>query len=103
MFAHGGMFRTAGVAQRFLAAALGAPVTVSYTASKGGAWGIAALAEYLRAGVGEALSTYVAGAFAEAKLVVAEPEPTDVEGYAAWLKQYSAGLAIEMAATKAIR
>ena len=25
MFAHGGMFRTAGVAQRFLAAAIGAP------------------------------------------------------------------------------
>ena len=47
MFAHGGMFRTAGVAQRFLAGALGAPVAVGETASEGGAWGIAVLASYL--------------------------------------------------------
>ena len=47
MFAHGGMFRTAGVAQRFLAGALDAPVAVGETASEGGAWGIAVLASYL--------------------------------------------------------
>ena len=104
MFAHGGMFKTAGVAQRFLAAAIGAPVTVGDTASEGGAWGIAVLAEYLRAGAGEGLSDYLAGrVFAGAKLDVAEPDPADVDGYAAWLKQYSAGLAIEKAATEAIR
>ena len=55
MFAHGGMFRTAGVAQRLLAAAIGAPVTVGDTASEGGAWGIAVLAEYLRTGASESL------------------------------------------------
>ncbi len=55
MFAHGGMFRTAGVAQRLLAAAIGAPVTVGDTASEGGAWGIAVLAEYLRTGADESL------------------------------------------------
>ena len=59
MFAHGGMFRTAGVAQRFLAAAIGAPVSVGDTASEGGAWGIAVLAEYLRSGAGERLSDYL--------------------------------------------
>ena len=104
MFAHGGMFRTAGVAQRFLAAAIGRPVTVGDTASEGGAWGMAVLAEYLRAGAGEGLSDYLAGrVFAGAKLDLAEPNPADVEGYAKWLKQYSAGLAIEKAATEAIR
>ncbi|MFP3464154.1 xylulokinase [Leifsonia sp. SIMBA_070] len=46
MLAHGGMFRTAGVAQRFLAGALDAPVSVAETASEGGAWGIAVLAAY---------------------------------------------------------
>jgi sugar (pentulose or hexulose) kinase len=103
MFAHGGMFKTAGVAQRFLAAAIGAPVTVGDTASEGGAWGIAVLAEYLRTGVGEGLGDYLAGrVFAGAKVDVAEPDPADVEGYATWLKQYSAGLAIEKAATEAI-
>lgn len=104
MFAHGGMFKTAGVAQRFLAAAIGAPVTVGDTASEGGAWGIAVLAEYLRARTSESLGDYLARrVFADAKLDVAEPDPADVAGYAAWLKQYSAGLAIEKAAAEAIR
>ena len=60
MFAHGGMFKTAGVAQRLLAAAIGAPVTVGDTASEGGAWGIAVLAEYLRSGKGKSLGAYLA-------------------------------------------
>ena len=103
MFAHGGMFRTAGVAQRLLAAAIGAPVTVGDTASEGGAWGIAVLAEYRRTGTGEALGDYLAGrVFAGAALDVAKPDRADVEGYAKWLRQYTAGLAIEKAATEAI-
>jgi sugar (pentulose or hexulose) kinase len=103
MFAHGGMFRTAGVAQRLLAAAIGAPVTVGDTASEGGAWGIAVLAEYRRTGGGEGLGDYLAGrVFAGVQLDVAEPDPADIEGYAKWLEQYSAGLAIEKAATEAI-
>jgi sugar (pentulose or hexulose) kinase len=103
MFAHGGMFKTAGVAQRLLAAAIGAPVTVGDTASEGGAWGIAVLAEYLRMGASDGLGDYLARrVFAGAELDVAEPDPNDVEGYATWLKQYSAGLEIEKAATQAI-
>ncbi|MDN4478244.1 FGGY-family carbohydrate kinase [Demequina sp. SYSU T00039] len=103
MFAHGGMFRTAGVAQRLLAAAIDAPVTVGDTASEGGAWGIAVLAEHLRAGAGADLSSYLAGqVFADAALDVAAPVAADVEGYGAWLAQYEAGLAIERAATQAI-
>ncbi len=104
MFAHGGMFRTAGVAQRLLAAAIGAPVTVGDTASEGGAWGIAVLAEFLRKRTGEDLGDYLAGrVFAGAALDVAEPDPADVEGYAKWLQLYSAGLAIEKAAVEAVR
>jgi sugar (pentulose or hexulose) kinase len=103
MFAHGGMFRTAGVAQRLLAAAIGTPVTVGNTASEGGAWGIAVLAEYLRTGAGADLADYLASrVFAGVELNRAEPDPRDVEGYAKWLTQYTAGLAIEKAATEAI-
>ena len=103
MFAHGGMFRTAGVAQRLLAAAIGAPVSVGDTASEGGAWGIAVLAEYLRQGTGEALGDYLTNrVFAGLKLDVAAPDPADVAGYAKWLEQYSAGLSIMKAATEAI-
>jgi sugar (pentulose or hexulose) kinase len=103
MFAHGGMFRTAGVAQRLLAAAIGAPVTVGNTASEGGAWGIAVLAEYLRTDAGADLAEYLAGhVFVGVDLNRAEPDPRDVAGYAKWLAQYTAGLAIERAATEAI-
>jgi sugar (pentulose or hexulose) kinase len=103
MFAHGGMFKTAGVAQRLLAAAIGAPVSVGDTASEGGAWGIAVLAEYLRTGAGEPLGDYLAGrVFADAALDVAAPDSADVEGYAKWLERYSAGLAIEKAAAEVI-
>ncbi|HEY0188687.1 MAG TPA: FGGY-family carbohydrate kinase [Cellulomonas sp.] len=103
MFAHGGMFKTAGVAQRLLAAAIGAPVAVGETASEGGAWGIAVLAAYL----GEAdrlpldvyLTTRVLG---DAVPEVVRPDPADVAGFAAFLDRYTAGLAIERAASAAL-
>ena len=47
MFAHGGLFKTKGVAQSFLAAAIDTPVSVGEVAAEGGAWGIAVLAAYL--------------------------------------------------------
>ena len=46
MFAHGGLFKTKGVAQRFLAAAIDTPVSVGEVAAEGGAWGIAVLAAF---------------------------------------------------------
>ncbi|MDR2565889.1 MAG: hypothetical protein LBC97_07490, partial [Bifidobacteriaceae bacterium] len=49
MYGHGGIFKTRGVAERLLAAAIGAPVGVAASASEGGAWGIALLARYLEA------------------------------------------------------
>lgn len=104
MYAHGGIFKTAGVAQRLLAAAIGAPVAIAPTASEGGAWGIAVLAGYLRAGTEQDLATYLSThVFAEAALDVVAPDPDDVAGFAAYLERYSAGLAIERAATEAIR
>lgn len=104
MFAHGGVFRTAGVAQRFLAAAIGAPVAVGATAGEGGAWGMAVLAAYLRAAGGQSLGDYLSDrVFAGAETSVVEPDPADLAGYAAFLDRYHAGLAIERAATEAIR
>ncbi|WP_277208784.1 xylulokinase [Isoptericola croceus] len=108
MFAHGGVFRTAGVAQRLLAAAVDAPVAVGQTAGEGGAWGIAVLAAYTRAaadaGAGApSLADYLGEqVFADATLEVAEPEATDVAGFATYLERYSAGLAVERAATEAL-
>lgn len=103
LFAHGGLFRTAGVAQRLLAAAVDAPVAVGDTASEGGAWGIAVLAGYLDASdeldLGAYLSTRV---FADAKVDVVEPDADDVRGFAAFLERYTAGLVVEQAAATAL-
>jgi len=109
MFAHGGLFKTEGVAQRLLAAALGAPVAVGRTAGEGGAWGIAVLAAYRASARGAATPEQSLGAylgaevFADAALDVVEPDADDVAGFSAFLERYSAGLAIERAAVAALR
>ncbi len=103
MFAHGGIFRTAGVAQRFLAGALDAPVVVAETASEGGAWGIAVLAAYLSAPADMSLDTYLRErVFADASFRTLDPDPEDVPGFAAYLTRYRAGLAVEAAAVAAL-
>lgn len=104
MFAHGGMFRTAGVAQRFLAGAVDAPVAVAETASEGGAWGIAVLASYLSAAAaGDDLDGYLrTQVFTDTAFTVTDPDPADVAGFAAYLDRYSAGLAIERTAVEAL-
>lgn len=103
MFAHGGMFRTAGVAQRFLAGALDAPVAVGELAAEGGAWGIAVLASYLDHADELALGDYLAQrVFAAASLSTADPDPADVAGFASYLDRYRAGLAIEAAAVASL-
>ena len=43
----GCLFKTPGVGQRILAAALNSPISVMETAGEGGAWGMALLAGYL--------------------------------------------------------
>lgn len=103
MFAHGGLFRTAGVAQRFLAGALAAPVAVGELAAEGGAWGIAVLASYLTHAERASLGAYLEDElFSSAPLSVVDPDPGDVAGFSAYLDRYRAGLAIEAVAPRAL-
>ncbi len=102
MYAHGGIFRTAGIAQRFLAGALNAPVAVAATASEGGAWGIAVLGAFAADTAGDPLDTYLTDrVFAQTGFDSIDPDPEDVPGFAAYLTRYRAGLAIEHAAIAA--
>ena len=101
MYAHGGMFRTAGVAQRFLAAALGVPVAVGGTAAEGGAWGMAVLAAYLHRS--EDLATYLADTvLPAAPLTVVDPQPEDAAGFSVYLDRYRAGLTVAATAVTAL-
>src|SRR3954467_442105 len=80
MFAHGGLFRTRGVAQRFLAAAIDTPVSVGEVAAEGGAWGIAVLAAFLSdRAPGQSLAEFLdTQVFADVELETVEPDPADV-------------------------
>lgn len=102
MSAHGGMFRTAGVAQRFLAAALNAPVSVDSSASEGGAWGVAVLAAFAASDT-EDLADYLnETVFAEADDHTVKPAKDDVDGFADYLERYESGLAIVRVAGEAL-
>ncbi|WP_130178354.1 xylulokinase [Cryobacterium sp. SO1] len=106
MFAHGGLFRTAGVAQRFLAGSLDAPVSVAETASEGGAWGIAVLAAYTSAvasGVDLDLDGYLRErVFVGQDFETVAPDSVDVAGFSSYLDRYAAGLAVERAAVETL-
>ncbi len=97
---HGGLFKTKGVGQSILAAAMDVPVTVMETAGEGGAWGIALLAAYMREKKdGESLGDYLNNrVFAGEKGETLAPDPEDVKGFDAFLARYTEGLAIEHAA-----
>ncbi len=100
MFAHGGLFATKGVAQRFLAAAIDTPVSVAATASEGGPWGMAVLAAYLvRREAGQSLADYLSTrVFADAELDTVPPDPVDVAGFDAFVKRYVQALPVQRAA-----
>jgi sugar (pentulose or hexulose) kinase len=99
MFAHGGLFKTEGVAQRFLAAAIDAPVSVGDVAGEGGAWGIAVLAAFAASGSDRSLAEYLdTEVFSGATLSTVEPDPADVAGFDAFMQRYVAALPVERAA-----
>jgi len=102
---HGGLFKTKGVGQGILAAALDTPVSVMETAGEGGAWGIAVLASYMaNKAEGESLDAYLAEkVFAGQKGSRMEPDQKDVEGFDAFSKRYLAGLPIERAAVESLK
>lgn len=100
LLGHGGLFKTEGVGQKVVAAAVNVPVSVMKTAGEGGAWGIAVLANYMvKKEADESLSDYLNHkVFAGAESVRMEPDAKDVEGFEIFIKRYRKGLAIERAA-----
>jgi len=100
MFAHGGLFTTKGVAQRFLAAAIHTHVSVGDVAAEGGAWGIAVLAAFrVSRAPDESLVNFLdKRVFAASKLETVEPDPEDATGFDAFMRRYVAALPVERAA-----
>ena len=99
IFGHGGLFKTKGVGQGILAAAMDAPVSVMETAGEGGAWGIAVLAAYMRNKKdGEDLARYLnESVFAGNKGSKMEPVAEDVAGFDAFIAQLSHRICVAFA------
>lgn len=105
IYGHGGLFKTKGVGQGILAAALNTPVSVMETAGEGGAWGIALLASYMvNKKDGETLDDFLADEVFHGETgVEMQPDPKDVAGFDEYLKRYKAGLPIERAAVDSLK
>ena len=99
---HGGLFKTEGVGQRFMAAAINVPVSIMETAGEGGAWGIALLASYMaNKEEGQSLEAYLnAKVFADKKGKSMSPDALDVQGFEVFMDRYRKGLPIERAAVE---
>ena len=99
---HGGLFKTKGVGQRILAAAINSPISVLETAGEGGAWGIALLASYLaNNGNDQSLADFLdKHVFTGNAGIEISPTAEDVSGFNTYIESYKAGLPIEEAAVR---
>ena len=99
---HGGLFKTKGVGQRILAAAINSPISVMETAGEGGPWGMALLASYLvNSSKHQSLADFLdQKVFAGNKGTEVTPTTEEVEGFNAYIESYKKGLAIEQAAVQ---
>lgn len=106
IYGHGGLFKTEGVGQSILAAAMDAPVAVMKTAGEGGPWGMALLASYMvQKEEKETLEHYLnkkifASQDGTDAGVVLEPDQDDVAGFDAYIENYRKVLAAETAAVE---
>lgn len=97
---HGGLFKTKGVAQRYLSASVGAPVTVMDTASEGGPWGMALLAAYsIYREEKETLPAYLnRKVFGHLEGVTLQASEEEINGFEQFMEYYRKGFDAERAA-----
>ena len=101
---HGGLFKTPGVGQRYMAAACNTPVTCMTTAGEGGPYGMALLAAFTQLKVrGELLDDFLANrVFCNVSHSILEPTQVDIDGFNSYMKQYKQLLKVEKTATELI-
>ena len=104
IYGHGGLFKTKGVGQNILAAALDTPVSVMETAGEGGAWGMALLASYMiNKKDNQSLADYLQDEVYKGDTgYEVSPEKNDVDGFNIYIERYTKGLEIERAAVETL-
>ena len=90
---HGGLFKVQGVAQQFMADALGSKVSVMSTAGEGGAWGMALLAAFGSSDDKKTLPDWLdSTVFAGMDKSEVLPDEKGKAGWTAYMEQYRKGL-----------
>ena len=104
LLGHGGLFKTKGVGQQFMADAVEVPVSVMETAGEGGPWGQAVLAAFMvDKKDGETLPEFLNNkVFANAQGSTLSPIEQNVAGYNKFIERYKAGIAVEKCAVQAL-
>ena len=100
LLGHGGYFKTPGVGQKILAAALKTPISVMETAGEGGPWGMALLAAFRANGKdGQTLEAYLnENVFAGAAGSTIAPDAEDAAGLDAYTAKFQQALSAEASA-----
>ena len=90
LMGHGGVFKTKGVGQRYLAAACGTEVTCLEHAGEGGPYGMALLCAYVfQRDEGESLEDFLASkVFRDAGMETVLPREEDEEGFRHYLERF---------------
>ncbi len=102
LYGHGGYFKTPGVGQRMLSAAVRSEVSVMETAGEGGPYGMALLAAYmLWKEEGESLPDYLdEKVFIDARCATLQASEEDCEGFAKFLESYRKAFGVECEAVR---
>lgn len=102
IMAHGGVFKTPGVGQAYLAAAMGVAVTCMDMAGDGGPYGMALLTAYmLQRCPNETLEDYLMQRiFAKSKVITVSPNPEYVAGYEKYMKSFTDCLSLQQIACR---
>jgi sugar (pentulose or hexulose) kinase len=104
LYGHGGYFKTPGVGQRMMSAAVGSPVSVMETAGEGGPYGMALLAGYMMwKKDGQPLEDYLnTVVFKDAKASTLMADEADIQGFQQFLARYQKALDMEKAAIRCL-
>ena len=100
--AHGGLFKTPGVAQRYMAAACNTDIVCLETSGEGGPYGMALLAAFMNERVKySSLDTFLRDrVFANADSITLSPIKTEVEAFSKYIANYKQMLEVERKAVE---
>lgn len=104
LLGHGGLFKIEKIVQQMMASSLNTTIEVNNTASEGGAWGMAILAEYMsHKEENQSLEDYLnKKIFVDTEAIICYPNKEETEGFNNFFENYKKALQVENFAVETI-